>query len=111
MRSLLLRDALVVETCAHNLVSLGKLAREEHVGLVVGAGADPTYLQFAKHRAPLVNLGILIVPDCKAAPGCTARVVHGARIVSKVPGSIVHARGNHTTTRHCAASGPAIACR
>ena len=52
-KTVLLEDALIMDSCAHNLVSLGKLASEQHIGFTLGAGLDPSYLQInAQCRAP-----------------------------------------------------------
>ena len=44
-----LRDVLIIDdkSCPHNLISLGKLGREHRVATVLGAGTDPSFLQFS----------------------------------------------------------------
>ena len=101
LTSIILRDALVMEDCAHNLVSLGKLARDEQMGTWLAPGNEQSHLTLSNgKKAPLLNLGILIIPDASAkmVPAMSA-VAQGARRVKHVDGPIVHARGNHTSVR------------
>jgi hypothetical protein len=76
-RSFIKRDALIMTSCAHNLTSLGKLARDEGISTTLGAGDSPSFLAFADGgRAPLLNLGIVVIPpgDGVAVPALAAGV-------------------------------------
>ena len=71
--------------CAHELVSLGRLARDG-VGTVLSPGAAPSYLLFPDGmHAPIVNLGVLVIPDVSkraadafAAFGVSGQVVQAS---------------------------------
>ena len=99
-RSVLLREALVMPDCAHNLISLGKLARDEGIGVIVGAGHEASQLTLPdKTAVPILNVGILVVPPAECDVNSAFVVARGARSVKRLPGAIVHARGNHAHVR------------
>jgi len=104
-RSVLRTDCLIMESCAHNLVSLGKLARNEHVSTTIGAADASSFLTLRDStRVPILNLGVLVIPSCakaaKVALGMMARpVTQGARRVKNVAGRVVHCRGAHAGHR------------
>ena len=102
-RTVLLEDALIMADCAHNLVSLGKLAAEQNISLTLGAGIEPSYLSVpelnstaSKHVVPIHNLGVIVIPQPGASNAALGAVAHGARRVKGLGRGIVHARGNHT---------------
>jgi hypothetical protein len=95
-QSVILRDVLIMEECAHNLISLGKLARDEHIGFTLGAGDDPTFLSLPNGtKAPLLNLGIVVVPPPDAS--MANLIARGTRTTKHVDGRIVHSRGVHAS--------------
>ena len=56
-----------MQDCSHLLVSLGRLAQEQHMGTWLAPGGEMSYLQFASGtKAPLVNLGVLILPNASS---------------------------------------------
>eukprot|EP00965_Chrysotila_dentata_P039322 1307186-Pleurochrysis_carterae.AAC.1 len=65
-----LKNVLVLNNASHNLISLGRLATEAHVGLKVEAktGAS-TLLLPTGDVVPLLNLGVLVVPAANSAVG------------------------------------------
>lgn len=106
-KTVLLEDALIMADCAHNLVSLGKLAAEQNISLTLGAGLDPSYLSLpspsgstrskrVKSVVPILNLGVIVIPQSGANNVALGAVAQGARRVQKLGRGIVHARGNHT---------------
>ena len=59
----LLKEALVMEDCAHTLISLGRLARDGACGTTLDIGGA-AYLFFPDgSRAPLINAGVLLFPE------------------------------------------------
>ena len=100
LKSVMLTGALVMEDCSHNLISLGKLAREQGIGLTLGAGDDASSLNLPGGiTAPVLNLGIIIIPPSKAYPAQVNVIARAARTNKHLKGSTVHARGNHTPAR------------
>jgi len=102
VRKRILQEALVMPDCAHELISLGRLARDG-VGTVLAPGALPSYLLFPDgKRAPIVNLGVLVIPevskraaDASAAFGVSGQVVQGGGRFKQVSPRILHCRANH----------------
>ena len=95
IRSLILEGCLVMDTCAHNLISLGKLARDNDIGTYIGAGTNGSYLQFSdKAKGPLINAGIILIPSHKASVQVNT-VAHGTRTTKRLAADVVHGRGNH----------------
>eukprot|EP00965_Chrysotila_dentata_P172437 5690216-Pleurochrysis_carterae.AAC.1 len=61
--SIRLKNMLVLDNASHNLISLGRLATEAHVGLNVEATTGTSFLSLPKgHKVPLINAGVLMVP-------------------------------------------------
>ena len=102
LTSVLLADCLIMDKCAHNLVSAGKLARDSRVGLTVGAGSDPSFLTLANAaRVPVANLGVLVIPPANVTGAAAAfsAVAQGANRVRHLPDGVAHARGVHRSVR------------
>ena len=97
---LTLDDCLILTDSEHNLVSLGRLALDQHIGTTIGAGARPSQLTFPDGSgASLLNVGVLVMPDANAKP-CAAVTdddspTHGADGRQNVSWNILHARLNH----------------
>eukprot|EP00965_Chrysotila_dentata_P036398 1211981-Pleurochrysis_carterae.AAC.1 len=63
MVSIRLKNALVLDNASHNLISLGRLTTEAHVGLNVEAKTGASHLSLpGGHRVPLLNVCVLVVP-------------------------------------------------
>eukprot|EP00965_Chrysotila_dentata_P222727 6193139-Pleurochrysis_carterae.AAC.2 len=63
-----LKDVLVLSNASHNLISLGRLAKEAHVGLRVQATSGHALLlslPYGKTIPPL-NVGVLVVPTSES---------------------------------------------
>jgi hypothetical protein len=61
-RTVIRRDAMVIENCAHELISLGNLAKDEGIKTVIGSDSE-TELVFSDGAAsPAFNLGIIVLP-------------------------------------------------
>ena len=89
-----------MEKCSHNLISLGKLARDEGIGLTIGAGDEPSFMSLPGGiQAPVLNLGIIVVPPPTAKLTGVNVVARAARRVRHLNGATVHARGNHSDAR------------
>jgi hypothetical protein len=110
VRTVILRDALIMKSCGHELISLGKLAREENVGTTLSPGGKLSYLSFGSQRAPLINFGVILVPHVDAAWSTRAAALlsQGACGYSTTPAvargqlrgknlapRVVHCRANH----------------
>ena len=103
VRKEILRDALVMEDCAHELISLGRLARDHGIGTMLSAGAAPSYMLFPDGmRAPIVNLGVLVIPEVSvrskaafSAFNVGGQVVQGGGKFKHVSPRILHCRANH----------------
>ena len=64
VKNLRLDDAVILSDSAHNLISLGLLAREQHVATYIGPGESASMLIFPDgSQAPLANVGVLVLPD------------------------------------------------
>ena len=64
VHQLQLHDAVILTDSAHNLISLGLLARDQHVGTWIAPGNGASKLVFADGtQAPLHNVGVLVLPD------------------------------------------------
>ena len=64
VKKLVLHDALILPDSHHNLISLGILARDQHVGTWLAPGTGRSHLIFPDNvHAPLVN-----VPPWPSAP-------------------------------------------
>ena len=99
-RSVLLREALVMDNCSHNLISLGKLAREEGIGMMLGACDEDSYLKLPGNiTAPVLNLGIIVIPPPSANLNGVNVIARAARTTTHLKGETVHARGNHAEAR------------
>eukprot|EP00965_Chrysotila_dentata_P090154 2975900-Pleurochrysis_carterae.AAC.1 len=62
-----LANVLVLDNDSHNLISLGRLATEAHVGLKVEATIGSSSLRLpGGHKVPLLNVGVLVVPAANA---------------------------------------------
>ena len=95
-RSIVRRNALIMPTCAHNLLSLGNLARDSNVSVTLGAGSEPSFINFGQARAPILNFGVIVIPEVGTALNTTfGAVAHGARRTVHLGPGIVHARANH----------------
>eukprot|EP00965_Chrysotila_dentata_P000920 29358-Pleurochrysis_carterae.AAC.1 len=58
--SIRLKNVLVLQNASHNLISLGRLATEAHVGLNVEATTGrATFSSPGGHIVPLLNVGVL----------------------------------------------------
>ena len=89
-----------MENCSHNLISMGKLAREEHISLTIAAGDGSSYLGLPGNlQSPVLNLGILILPPATSRLSGVNVVARAARRVKHLNGKTVHARGNHADVR------------
>eukprot|EP00965_Chrysotila_dentata_P186025 6141849-Pleurochrysis_carterae.AAC.2 len=70
------QNVLVLDNASHNLISLGHLAKEAHVGLKVEATTGSSSLQLpGGHTVPLLNLGVLVVPAADAPIATSPAVV------------------------------------
>ena len=108
VRTVIRRDALVIPNCAHELVSLGNLAKDEGVKTRIGDAHD-TLLEFPDGAtAPAFNLGIVVLPFAdkgwhkKAAELLAVvggAVTSGNQRKKHVPSRIVHCRGVHANPR------------
>eukprot|EP00965_Chrysotila_dentata_P013158 434025-Pleurochrysis_carterae.AAC.1 len=57
--SITLRNVLVLDNASHNLISLGRLATEAHVGLKIEATTGSSSLTLpGGHLVPLLNVGV-----------------------------------------------------
>eukprot|EP00965_Chrysotila_dentata_P236764 6201521-Pleurochrysis_carterae.AAC.1 len=76
-----LKDVLIMGKASHNLISLGRLATEEHVGVNVEATTGKSLLSLSgEHVVPLLNVGVLVVPASNTAvPTLQAVVTQGHR--------------------------------
>ena len=105
IRVVTLRNALVLDgKLRHTLVSLGTLAREGVAGTYLGMGNEVSSLRFADGAcAPLMNVGVLVVPDPRAQLGPTnmpsASVVSGKTGSSHFTLEDVHRTFNHRSAR------------
>ena len=99
-----LEGALIMDTCAHNLVSVGKLARLKGVSCTLTAGDGDSYFTIPDgRRAQIFNMGVLVIPDhnltvsmLREQTQAFGAVAQGARRAIHVPKGVVHARGNHS---------------
>ena len=97
-RTLLLTGALILDHSEHVLISAGRLAAEQHITTVIGAGTTPSSLILSdKTTIPVANLGVLILPDTK--PAAMGAPVHGAEGRQDVDYTTLHARFNHRPHR------------
>ena len=104
----LLKEALVMKDCAHTLISAGRLARDGTCGTVLEIGGN-SYMSFPNgSRAPLMNLGVIVLPAVNARWAETAAAMSlnqsaalsgGQRAAqggnSRLAGRTVHCRANH----------------
>eukprot|EP00965_Chrysotila_dentata_P237405 6201891-Pleurochrysis_carterae.AAC.1 len=95
-----LKNVQVLSNASHNLISLGRLATESHVGLQVEAktGAS-TLLLPGGHVVPLLNVGVLVVPAANAAIAASPAVVtqgnHESTGGTTMTAELLHTRFNH----------------
>eukprot|EP00966_Prymnesium_polylepis_P052867 1224635-Prymnesium_polylepis.1 len=102
-----------MDNCTHVLVSLGQLARDNVLGTNLALGDNASHMVFGDGQlAPIVNLGVLIIPtvgaDWSARAGGFAAlhgaypsippVTQGNRTNSKISERVLHCRGNHRAT-------------
>ena len=68
-----LEDAVLLPDSNHNLISIGLLARYQHVGMWVAPTDGSSYLELADgDRVPIINDGVSVLPDA-TAPVCVAQ--------------------------------------
>ena len=75
VRNLRLDDAVILSDSAHNLISLGCLARDQHIATWIAPGEGASRLVFPDgSHAPLANIGVLVLPDAASdfAPAMSA---------------------------------------
>ena len=89
IRILHLSSALIMETCQHNLVSLGRLATENKVSTLI-SHEGTSFIFPDGQDAPLINDGTIVVPDA-AVP--IAPVVQGAH--TALDAELAHQAFNH----------------
>ena len=89
IRILHLSSALIMEKCHHNLVSIGRLARENGVSTLISPEGT-SFIFPDGQEAPLINDGTIIVPDASMP---IAPVVQGAH--TAVDAELVHPSFNH----------------
>ena len=114
VKSVKLNSCLIMEDCPHDLVSLGRLAKEENVGSYIGPANSSSHLVFPDGKtAPMANLGVLVLPKVDgnwarraagllqlfagAARPVAPVVTQGARRNLKIDESVLHGRGIHRT--------------
>eukprot|EP00965_Chrysotila_dentata_P091466 3020505-Pleurochrysis_carterae.AAC.1 len=74
--SIRLKNVLVLSNASHNLISLGRLATEAHVGLKGEAKTEASTLLLPKgDLVPLLNVGVLVVPAANAVVAASPAVV------------------------------------
>ena len=77
--SIPLTDSVVLDSCQHTLCAAGKLAAEDGIGLMLAPYDGDTFLFTSwtdrTSDIPLLNLGVLVVPDAAAASAMA--VSHG----------------------------------
>ena len=75
VQNLRLDDAVILTDSAHNLISLGLLARDQHIATYIAPGESASMLIFFDgSQAPLANVGVLVLPDSMSdfVPAMTA---------------------------------------
>eukprot|EP00965_Chrysotila_dentata_P122716 4056142-Pleurochrysis_carterae.AAC.2 len=96
-----LDNVLVVDNALHNLVSLGRLAKQAYIGVYVEATSGSATLTLPSGATvPLVTAGVLIdVPTVSASTiALPAVVTHGKRELAKggrMAAVLLHSRFNH----------------
>eukprot|EP00965_Chrysotila_dentata_P132848 4392676-Pleurochrysis_carterae.AAC.1 len=95
-----LHDVLVLDNASHNLVSLGRLAKEAHVGVhVKGMTGDATLTLPSGATAPLIKAGVQTIPTAATSTLVSPAVVtHGNRKPTKggqMTAELLHATCNH----------------
>ena len=96
-RGVLLEGVVIMPECAHNLVSLGRLARDNGISFTLSVAHESSFLQFSDgSRSNVVNMGVIVLPP----PGKPVNAVaQGARTVKHVSPKVIHARGSHNPVR------------
>jgi len=97
--------ALIVPECPHHLISACTAAAQNIFGLHIGRGDEATYLDFGDGRhAPLINAGVLILPDAKtpvlAGMQPQARASGTGQGLQNVNHELIHLRYGHGEARH-----------
>ena len=96
-----LKNCLLLDTCRHNLISVGRLALTQDVGCWVTPTNGLSYLVLTRDqhtRVPLMNVGVLILSDAACAsafPFVTPTVTQGNHNTTKITGALLHRRFLH----------------
>eukprot|EP00965_Chrysotila_dentata_P106707 3524534-Pleurochrysis_carterae.AAC.2 len=98
-----LQNVLVLDNASHNLIGLGRLATEAHVGLKVEATTGSSFLTLPgghSHRTVAQRRGAYLVVPAASAPMATppAVVTHGNRESTNgaaMTAELLHACFNH----------------
>ena len=85
-----LRSCLIVDTCKHNLISVGRLALDHNVGCYIAPAGEASFLNFSSaigDRIHVLNMGILVLPDlvCAAAFPSATQGDHNTTVASLAP--------------------------
>ena len=96
------REALIMDNCPHNLISVGSLAANDGYGFWLAPYAQESYLRPSRNPAediPFLNIGVAILPDAEtAARSCMPTVARGTRGASKLDADAVHRTFNGRST-------------
>ena len=88
------RQALIMDNCPHNLISVGALAAVDGYGFWLAPYAQESYLRPSRNPnedIPFLNVGVAILPDADtAARSCMPTVARGTRGASKLDVDAVH---------------------
>ena len=97
VRSFVRRDCLVMEECPHNLLSLGRMAKENNLTIVVGAGDADSHVVFDDRTVgKILNVGVLVLEPLNNTTPWTsmagAAVTQGTRTFASLPKGVLHRR-------------------